>query len=94
MLIGGGAALALTFVRCVIASGERNLSACPTCGVHSRAGHVAAARAAGAVSGFASGSYAGARAARDLHAVTSGRVGTRIGNKIIGRTLVSRMWLR
>ncbi len=53
-----------------------------------------AAYAAGAVTAFASGSYAGARMARNVHAVTTGRVLRRAVNIGIGRALVSRMWWR
>jgi hypothetical protein len=63
---------------------------CPTCGTrHSRAPY-----AVGALTAFGAGSYYGARRARDLHALMTGRIGPRIANKIIGRTIVRRMWFR
>jgi hypothetical protein len=38
--------------------------------------------------------YALARLLGDINAVRRGRIGRRLGNRLIGRTLISRMWLR
>jgi hypothetical protein len=63
---------------------------CKACGTrHSRAPY-----AVGAVSAFAAGSYYGARRARDMHAVLTGRIGNRLVNKAIGRGIVSRLYRR
>jgi hypothetical protein len=73
----------------------RRFPPCAACGQRSRrAARYNAAAATGAVTAFASGSYAGARAARDLHAVETGRVGNRIWNIAVGRKLVSKLYRR
>jgi hypothetical protein len=38
--------------------------------------------------------YAVARFLGDVNAVRRGKIGKRLVNRLIGRTLVSRMWLR
>lgn len=57
-----------------------------------RSAHAAAA--AGTLSAFATGSYAGARMARNLHAVTTGRIAPRLANIAVGRSVVSKVWFR
>jgi hypothetical protein len=91
LLAGPAIGFTVMAFRALVSVGQ---PACPTCGKRSRSASDGDAYYAGAVSGFASGSYAGARLARDVRAVQTGRVGNRIYNKAVGRLLVSRMYRR